>query len=115
MTHMRLSNYRRSVVRSLGEDIWRCSHWQMVAKSRRQRMVAHNITDVSFLFVVMKRRRAFFQEDPSIVFLTVRVFVASNDKVEVESGFVGGNFGQSGGYQELHGECVVLTNFPASI
>ena len=34
-------------------------------------MVARNIADVSSLFAVMVRRRAFFQEDPSIVSFAV--------------------------------------------
>ena len=55
---------------------------------RGQRMVAHNVADVSFLFAVMVRCRTFFQEDPSIVFLAVWLFVAPFHKVEVEPGFV---------------------------
>ena len=52
-------------------------------------MVAHNVADVSSVFAVMVRRRTFFQEDPSIVFLTVLwLFVAPSDEVEVEPGFV---------------------------
>ena len=51
-------------------------------------MVAHNVADVSFVFAVMVRRRTFFQEDPSIVFLTVWLFVAPSDEVEVEPVFV---------------------------
>ena len=50
-------------------------------------MVAHNI-DVPFVSAVMVRRRTFFQGDPSIVFLTVRLFIAPPDKVEVEPCFV---------------------------
>ena len=36
----------------------------------------------------MVRLRTFFQEDPSIVFLTVKLFIAPPDKVEVEPCFV---------------------------
>ena len=51
-------------------------------------MVAHNVTDVSFLFAGMVRRRAFFQEDPSIVFFAVWLLVAPFDIVKVEPSFV---------------------------
>ena len=51
-------------------------------------MVAHNVADVSFVLAVMVRRRTFFQEDPSIVFLMVWLFVEPSDKIEVEPGFV---------------------------
>ena len=33
---------------------------RMVAMSRRERMVAHDITDAPFVFAVMVRRRTFF-------------------------------------------------------
>ena len=36
----------------------------------------------------MVRRRAFFQEDPAIVFFVVWLFVAPFDTVEMEPGFV---------------------------
>ena len=61
---------------------------RMVAISRRKRMVAHNIADVPFLFAVMLRRRLFFQEDPSIVLLTLGLYIMPPDKVEVEPCFV---------------------------
>ena len=51
-------------------------------------MVAHNVADVSFVFAVMVRRRLFFQEDPSIVFLTVKLFIAPRDEVAAEPCFV---------------------------
>ena len=84
---------------------------------RRQRMVAHNVADVSFLFAVVVRRRAFFQEDPSIAFFVVRLFVAPIDKVEVEPGFVMATLlsrADTKSFME-NGECAVLTNFPSSI
>ena len=77
----------RSVIRSLGEDI-RVALVEgkrsnvLTANGRLlrgQRMVAHNVADVSFLFAVMVRRRTFFQEDPSIVFLAMWLFVAVFD------------------------------------
>ena len=55
---------------------------------RGQRTVAHNVTDVPFVFAALVRRRPVFQEDPSTVFLTVRLFVAPPHKVEVEPCFV---------------------------
>ena len=51
-------------------------------------MVSHNIADVLLLFAVMVRRRTFFQEDPSIVFLTLALFIVPPNKVEVEPCFV---------------------------
>ena len=62
----------------------------MVAISRRKRMVAHSIADVLLLFAVMVPllRRAFFQEDPSIVFLTLVLFIMHSNEVEVEPCFV---------------------------
>ena len=39
----------------------------MVALSRGEGMVAYILADVSLLFAVMVRRRAFFKEDSSIV------------------------------------------------
>ena len=57
---------------------------KMVAISRRKRMVAHNIADVLLLFAVMVRRRTFFQEDPSIVFLTfICIFISLTPRKEV--------------------------------
>ena len=67
-------------------------------------MVAHNIADVSLLFVVMARRRAFFQEDPSIVVfrdVTVRCTTRQNQGGAMPPD---GSSDQSGGYQELRGE-----------
>ena len=60
----------------------------MVAIPRRKRMVAHNIVDVPLLFAVIVRRKRFFQEDPSIVFLTLGLFIVPPYKVEVELFFV---------------------------
>ena len=76
----RLLNEKGNVVRSLGEDVRvvlvkECAQTYVRTANgcliRGQRMVAHNVADVSFVFAVMVRRRTFFQEDPSIVFLTV--------------------------------------------
>ena len=47
-----------------------------------------NIADVPFLFAVIVRRRPFFQEDPSIMFLTLGLYIMPPDKVEVEPCFV---------------------------
>ena len=49
-------------------------------------MVAHHVADVSVVLAVMVRRRTFFQWDPSVVFLTLTVwlFVAPSNKVKVE-------------------------------
>ena len=47
----------------------------MVAKSRRKRMVAHNIAVGSLLFAVMVHRRNFFQEDPVTKCLTLELSV----------------------------------------
>ena len=47
-------------------------------------MVAHNIADVSRLFAVMVRRKAFFQEDPPIVPFVMRLVAAPFDKIKVE-------------------------------
>ena len=54
---------------------------RMVSISRRQRMVAHSITDVSILFPARVRRKAFFQVDPWVVSFAVWLFVAPFDKV----------------------------------
>ena len=80
-------------------------------------MVAHDVADVSFLFAVVVRRRAFFQEDPSIVFFAVWLFVAPFDKVEVEPGFVMATLVSRAETQSfmVNGECAELTNFPLSI
>ena len=56
----------------------------MVANYEDKRMVAHNVADVPFVSAVMVRRRAFFQENPSIVFLTVKLFIAPLIKLKVE-------------------------------
>ena len=84
---------------------------------RRQRMVAHNVADVPFVSAVMLRRRTFFQEDPSIVFLTVRLFVVPPDKVEVEPGFVVAALisrADTKSFME-NGECAVKPNFPTNV
>ena len=80
-------------------------------------MVARNVADVSFVFAVMVQRRTFFQEEPSIVFLTVWLFVAPSDKVEVEPGFVVATLISRADTKSFmgNGECAVLTNFPLSI
>ena len=80
-------------------------------------MVAHNITDVSFLFPLMVRRRAFFQEDPSIVSFAVWLFVAPFDKVKVEPGVVVATLVSRADTKSFmeNGECAVLSNFPLSI
>ena len=65
----------------------------------------------------MVRRRAFFQEDSSIVLFVVRLFVAPIDKVEVEPGFVMATLVSRADTMSfvVNGECSVLTNFPLSI
>ena len=75
-------------------------------------MVAHNVADVSFVLAVMVRRRTFFQEDPSIVFLTVWPFVAPFDEVEMESGFMMATLVSRADTKSFmgNGECAVLTN-----
>ena len=60
----------------------------MVAMSRRERMVAHDITDVPFLFAIKVRRRTLFQEDPSIVPFPLLLNVLPFDEVEVKPCFV---------------------------
>ena len=80
-------------------------------------MVPHNVADVPFVFAVMVRRRTFFQEDPSIVFLTVKLFVAPPDKVEVEPSFVVATLVGRADTKCFvgNGEYSVLTNFPLTI
>ena len=51
-------------------------------------MVAHNVADVPLLFAVMVRRRKFFQEDPSILFLTLGLFIVPFDEVWMKPCFV---------------------------
>ena len=77
MTHMRLSKReeaRHQVIRVALVERKRSN--VLTANGRLLRMVAHNVADLSFLFAVMVRRRAFFQEDPSIVLFAVWLFVA---------------------------------------
>ena len=92
---MYLPEGKGSVTRTHGEDARKTlvvgrSHGRarMVAISRRKRMVAHNIADTPSLLAVVVRRRPFFQEDPSIMFLTLVLYVMPPDKVEVEPCFV---------------------------
>ena len=74
-THVTVELEARSVIR-LGEDTRVAQLWvalnlnwrRTVTLSRRERMVARNIADVSLLFAVVVRRRTFFQENPSIMF-----------------------------------------------
>ena len=76
-------------------------------------MVAHNVADVSLLFPLMVRRRAFFQEDLSIVSFAVWLFVARPYKVEVEPGFVVATLVSRADTKSfmVTGECAVLSNF----
>ena len=67
-------------------------------------MVAHDIADVPLLFAVMVRRRTSFQEDPSIVFLTLGAVHRATQQGRGGAMLRGGSFDQSGGCQELHGE-----------
>ena len=62
-------------------------------------MVAHNIADVP-------------QEDPSIVFLTVSLFIAPPNKVVVGAALIGRANAKS--FME-NGECTGKTNFPVPI
>ena len=89
----------------------------MVAISRRKRMVTQNIADVSLLCAVMVQRRTFFQEDPSIVFLTVEMFIAPPDKVEVEPCFVVAALVGRADAKSFMGkkECAVKPTFPVPI
>ena len=89
----------------------------MVAIARRKRMVAHNTADVSLLFTVIVRRRAFFQEDPSIVSFVVRLFASPFDKIKVEPCLVmAALISRADAWSFVeNGECAVLTNFPLSI
>ena len=89
----------------------------MVAISRRKRMVVHNVSDVPFVSVVMVRRRKFFQEDPSIVFLTVELFIAPPDKVGVEPCFVVAALIGRADAKSFpgNGECAVKPNFPVPV
>ena len=100
-----------SVIRALGEDtrivrVASRTHGraQMAAISRRKRTVAHDIADVPLLFAVMVRRRTSFQEDPSIVFLTLGAVHRATQQGRGGAMLRGGSFDQSGGCQELHGE-----------
>ena len=81
-----------SVIRSLGEDVrvvlvvkeaLTCVSTANGRLVGGKRMVAHHVANVSFLHAVVVRRRTFMQEDPSIVFLTMWLFVAPSAKVEV--------------------------------
>ena len=114
-----------SVTRSLGEDthvalvVGRThERARMVAISRRRkRMVAPSIADVPFLFAVMVRRRTFFQKDPSIMFLTLWLYIMPPDKVEVEPCFVVAALisrAQAQGVMR-NGERTVKPNFPVPI
>ena len=73
----------------------------MVAISRRNRTVAHNIADVSFLLAVVVRRRPFFQENPSIMFLTLSCAYATRPS-RGGATLRGGSFDQSVEIPTLH-------------
>ena len=113
-----------SVIRSLGGDTRTAlvagrthGRARMVATSRRKRMVAPSIADVPFLFAVMVRRRTFFQEDPSIMFLTLGLYIMPPDKVEVEPCFMVAALisrAQAQGFMR-NGERTVKPNFPVPI
>ena len=75
------------------------------------------IADVPLLFAVMVRRRAFFQEDPSIVFLTLGLFIMPPNKVEVEPCFVVAALISRADAKSFmrNGECAVKPSFPVPI
>ena len=104
MTHMRLSNLKGSVIKSLGEDISVVFVGGTVAQSRRQRMVAHNITDASFSVCrdgtvqSVLSRKSFDRVFRGVV---VRCAIRQS---QGGARLRDGNSGQSGGYQELNGE-----------
>ena len=75
------------------------------------------IADVPFLYAVMVRRRTFFQEDPSIVFFTLVLFIVPPNTVEVEPCFVVAaliNRAQAQSFMR-NGQCAVKPNFPVTI
>ena len=57
---------------------------QMVARSRRERMVAHNITDPPLLHPLMRSRRTLFEENSSVMRIMLRTSVAPIDEIQVE-------------------------------
>ena len=63
---------KKDAIRSLRDDVRAMStrnmDVRMVAMSRRERVVAHDITDESFLLPVMTCCRTFFEENSSIMF-----------------------------------------------
>ena len=65
------------------------------------------------LFAVLVRRRTFFQEDPSIVFLTLELFIVPPNKVEVEPCFVVVALISRADAKSFmgNGECAVKPNF----
>ena len=116
----------RSVIRSLGKDVRvvlverERSNVRIDASGRLlrgQRMVVHNVADVPLVFAVMVRRRTFFQEDPSIVFLMVRLLVAPPDEVEVEPDLVAATLVSRADTKSfmVNGECAALANVPLLI
>ena len=86
----------------------------MVATSRRKRMVARNIADVSLLFAVKVRRRTFNKILRSY-FFTVGLFIAP-DKVEVDPCFVvRALIGRADAKSFMgNGECAVKPNFSSA-
>ena len=84
----------------------------------RQMVAYYKDSEWSLITSLMRaRRRAFFQEDPSIVFFEVWLFVAPFDKIEVEPGFVMATLVSRADTKSFmeNGECAVLTNFPLPI
>ena len=66
---------------------------------RRERMVAHDIADASFLLAVMARRRTFFQENSSERDVIER---CANRRIRGGAMFRGGSFDRSGAGLELY-------------
>ena len=80
---------------------------------RGQRMVAHNVADVSFLFAAMVRCKRILRSCFSRCGCSLR----QSTKVEVEPGFMMPTLVSQADTKSFleNGECAVLTNFPLSI
>ena len=77
---------------------------RMVAMSRRERRVAHDITDAPFLFAVMVRRRTFFLRGSFDCTFHVVAERLAIRRSRGEALFRGGSFHRSGAGLELHEE-----------
>ena len=80
-------SWSQIVIRSLREDV-QILHMetfvQMVARPWRERMVAHDFADTSFLVPIWTRRRTFFEENSSVMLLMLRLSAAPIDEIQVE-------------------------------